>query len=149
MAVCVWLWACVCLGGGGREGAWTACSRDPSGGGGLWGPVQQHDGCVSRQQDDARRRQVHVRPGWALHFVSRPLPATQTDTLSCPVVLCCAVPLSHTRIKDKAGRSPDDPQYNPRTLRIPGDFFKTNKVCFCVSVSGGEGGGTQVGEGSC
>jgi hypothetical protein len=49
-------------------------------------------------------------------------------------MLCHAVLLSHTRIKDKAGRTPDDPQYNPRTLRIPGDFFKTNKVCACLFV---------------
>jgi hypothetical protein len=36
--------------------------------------------------------------------------------------------LSPTRIKDKAGRRPEDPEYNPRTLRVPGDFYKTHKV---------------------
>lgn len=32
-------------------------------------------------------------------------------------------------IRDAQGRRPDDPEYDPRTLFIPGNWFKQNKVC--------------------
>lgn len=31
-------------------------------------------------------------------------------------------------IRDAQGRRPDDPEYDPRTLFIPGNWFKQNKV---------------------
>jgi hypothetical protein len=51
-------------------------------------------------------------------------------TLCCMMRLCVDM-LGTIRIRDKANRRPDDPDYNPRTLRIPGDFFKVNKVQLC------------------